>query len=112
MDIIKLNISRDKSFEAAAMPYRILIDGVEMAKLKNGKTISLNLSNSQMTLKIVMVGSSFSFHKIEKEVVLFTKYCRSGVVNCKIKTKYNWLGGLTFGLLQAVVRLELDVEYC
>ena len=112
MDRIILNISRDKAFVGAAMPYRIIINGKEMGKMKIGNNMSFDLPNIQSTLKVSMVGNSLTFHNIEKEVVLFPQCCKTGVVNCKIKTKFNWLGYLTLGLLQAVGRTELDIEYC
>lgn len=112
MEMIKLNISRDKSFVGAAMPYRIIINGKEMNKIKNGESLSFELPSIQSTLKVSMTGNSMTFHKIEKEVVLFPQYCKTGVINCRIKTKFNWLGCLTFGLFQAVGRMDLDIEYC
>lgn len=112
MKIIKLNISRDKAFVGAAMPYRIIINGKEMNKMKIGGSLSLELPCIQSTLKVSMVGNSMTFHNIEKEVLLFPQYCKNGVINCKIKTKFNWLGYLTLGLLQAIGRTVLDIEYC
>lgn len=112
METIKLNISRDKAFVGAAMPYRIIINGTEVGKLKIGGSMSYELQNSQSTLKVSMVGNSLTFHNIEKEAVLFPQYCKAGDINCKIRTKFNWLGYLTLGLLQAVGRTELDIEYC
>lgn len=112
MNTIKLNISRDKAFVGAAMPYRVIINGTEVGKIKIGGSMSCDIPNTQSTLKISMVGNSMTFHNIEKEVVLFPQYCKSGVINCKIVTKFNWLGYLTLGLLQAIGRTELDIEYC
>ena len=112
METIILNISRDKAFVGAAMPYRIVINGMEKGKIKIGNNMSLELPCNQSTLKVSMVGNSLSFHNIEKEVVLFPQYCKTGVINCRIKTKFNWLGYLTLGLLQAVGRTELEMEYC
>lgn len=112
MNTIKLNIIRDKAFVGAAMPYRVIINGVEKGKIKIGGSTSYEIPNNQSTLKISMVGNSLTFHNIEKEVVLFPQYCKTGVITCKIKTKFNWLGYLTLGLLQAVGRTELNIEYC
>ena len=112
MEKIIINISRDKAFVGAAMPYRIIINGIEKGKINIGKNMSFELENSQSTLKVSMVGNSLTFHNIEKEAVLFPQYCKAGVINCKIRTKFNWLGYLTLGLLQAIGRTELDIEYC
>lgn len=108
----KLHICRDKAFVGAAMPYRIIINGIETAKLAIGKSLFLEIPNEQSTLKVSMVGNSFTFHKIEKTVVLYPQYCKNDMINCKIKTKPNWVGCLTFGLLQAVGRVELEIDYC
>ena len=112
MSTITLNINRDKAFVGAAMPYRIIINGNEVGKIKIGKSITCELPNAQSSLKISMVGNSLTFHKIEKEIALFPQYCKTGVINCKIRTKFNWIGYLTFGLLQAIGRTELEIEYC
>lgn len=112
MKTVKLNIRRDKVFVGAAMPYRIVINGTEVGKMKIGSTMFYELPNTQSTLNVSMVGNSLTFHKIEKEIVLFPQYCKTDIINCNIKTKFNWLGFLTLGLLQAIGRMELDIEYC
>lgn len=112
MKTVKLKISRDKAIVGAAMPYRIVINGTEVGKMKIGDTMFYELPDTQSTLIVSMVGNSLTFHKIEKEIVLFPQYCKTGIISCNIKTKLNWLGFLTFGLLQAIGRTELDLEYC
>ena len=110
--MVKLNINRDKSIMGAAMPYRIMINGTELGKLNFGKSLSFELENVQSTLKVTMMGNSIVYHKVEKEVVLFPQYCKTGNINCRISTQCNWVGYLTLGLLQAVAKIELDIEYC
>ena len=112
MNIIKLNISRDKSFVGGAMPYRIIINGIVMGKMNIGDNMSLELPNTQSTLRVSMIGNSLTLHNVEKDVVLFPQYCKTGVIICRIRTKLNWVGFLTLGLLQAVGSLDLDIEYC
>ena len=112
MDTIKLNISREKAFVGAAMPYRVMINGKEVSKIKIGGKMSYEIPNAQSTLRFSMVGNSFTLHNIEKEIVLFPQYCKTGVINCAVKTKFNWLGYLTLGLLQAVGKIEIEVDYC
>ena len=111
MKNFKLHICRDRAFVGAAMPYRIIINGVETSKLGIGKSLVIEIPNTQSTLKVSMVGNSFIFHKIEKTVVLYPQYCNNDTVNCKIRTKLNWFGFLTLGLLQAVGRVELKIYY-
>ena len=91
MNNIKLIISRDKSFVGAAMPYRVIVNGRELCKMKIGDTMSFELPNIQMAIRVSMVGNSMTIHSIEKEMVLFPQYCKTGVVNCKIKTKIIYL---------------------
>lgn len=95
-----------------AMPYRIIVNGKEEAKLTIGKSLSLEIPKEQTTLKVSMVGNALTFHKIEKEIVIFPQYCKTNIVNCSITTKINWLGYLTLGLFQAMGRTEINVEYC
>lgn len=111
MEKIKLNIIRDKSFVGAAMPYRITINGIEVAKLAIGKSFSCEIQNAPSTLKVAMVGNSLTFHKIEKEIVLFPEYSNLGIINCRITTKFSWMGFLTLGLFQAVGKIEINVEH-
>lgn len=112
MKNLKLHIYRDKALVGAAMYYRVIINEVETGKLRIGKDMTLEIPNTQSTLKVSMVGNSFTFHKIEKSVVLYPQYCINGMINCKINTKLNWLGFLTLGLLQAIGRVELQIDYC
>lgn len=111
MNNIKLNVSRDKAFVGAAMPYRIIVNGEEIGKMKVGSSMSYEIPNVQSTLKVSMVGNSLTFHKVEKEVVLFPQYCKTGIIECWIRTKFNWLGFLTLGLFQAMGRTDLEIAY-
>ena len=111
MKTITLNVSRDKSLVGAGMSYRIFINDKEVAKLRIGKTFSCQLPGEQFTLRASMVGNALSFHKIGKEVVVFPEYSKSGVINCKLRTRQNWLGFLTLGMFQAIGRTEIEVLY-
>lgn len=111
MDTIKLNITREKAMVASAMPYSISLNNKNIGKLKNGQEMSYELPNTQSTLKVSMVGNFFTVHKLEKEVVLFPHYSKTAHITCKINTKINWLGLLTFGLFQAVGKIELNAIY-
>ena len=94
-----------------AMPYDVKIDGVKKATVKNGESTEIEIPNHNCVLLIDMVGNSMTLHKIRKEVVLFPEHSISGIVECEVNTSYNWLGGLTFGLLQATGRIELNINY-
>ena len=111
MKTITLNVSRDKSLVGAGMSYRIFINDKEVAKLRIGKTFSCQLPDEQFALRTSMVGNALSFHKIGKEVVVFPEYSKSGVINCKLRTRLNWLGFLTLGMFQAIGRTEIEVLY-
>lgn len=112
METIKLNIKRDNSMTGAAMPYRIIVNGKEEAKLTIGKNLSLEIPKEQIALKVSMVGNAMTFHRIGKEIVIFPQYCKTNIINCIITTKLNWFGMLTMGLFQAVGKTEISVEYC
>lgn len=111
MKTFKLNISRDKSYVGSAMAYRVYINNHEVDKIKVGKSITLDIDDSPTTIKVSMVGNAISFHRIEKEVVLFPEKCDSGIIDCLITTKPNWIGIFTYGLFQAVGRTELIINY-
>ena len=65
MKTVTLNIKREKAMVGAAMPYRIIFDGKELGKITIGKEISCEISNSQSTLEVSMVGNSLTIHKIK-----------------------------------------------
>ena len=111
MRTIQLNISRDKAYVAAAMGYRILIDNQEVGKIKIGQTMTLNIPDKPTSLKVSMVGNAMNIHRMEKEVVLFPEKSSSGIVECSINTKPNWLGILTSGFIQAVGQINLTINY-
>lgn len=112
MEQVELIVRRDKSFVAGAMPYRVYINGEEKAKITVGKEISLLIPNDDhMALKVSMFGNSMTFRGIEKEVVIYPKYSKNGEIICVISTKKNWLGIITFGIIQAVGKIELNIEY-
>ena len=110
MQNITLNITRKKSFVGAAMSYRVLLNGNEIAKVANGKSVSVQIPGAQATLMVSMVGNALTFHKIEKEVVLFPQPDTTQI-NCLIETKGNAFGILTSGLFAAVGKVELTVDY-
>lgn len=111
MEQLTLNIKRQSSFTGMAMPYRIYINGVEMATIKNGGSVSLQIPNQQSVLKVSMVGNSMTFHSVEKDVVIFPEYCKSNVINCEIVTNINWIGALSGGLFGAVGKLVININY-
>ena len=108
---LTLNITRQKNYVGAAMPYRIYIDGVEVATIKIGGRISLIIPNKQIMLKFSMVGNAMAFHKIEKEIIIFPEYCKTDTINCVISTKTDWIGILTGGLFKASGKADIDVQY-
>lgn len=111
METITLRVYRKKAFTGMAMPYAIKIDGVKKGTIKNGESMEIELPNHNCVLMVDMVGNSMTLHKLRKEVVLFPEYCSTGVIECEVDTKNNWLGGLTFGLLQAVGKTTLNINY-
>lgn len=111
MKSITLRVHRKKAFTTMAMPYAIKIDGEKKGTVKNGESVEIEIPNHNCVLMIDMVGNSMTLHKIRKELVLFPEHCTSGIIDCEIDTSYNWLGGLTFGLLQATGKMTLNINY-
>ncbi len=111
MDTITLRVHRKKAFTGMAMSYAIKIDGVKKGSLKNGESMEMVLPNQKCVLMVDMAGNSMTLHKLRKEVVVFPEYCSTGVIECEIDTKFNWFGGLTYGLLQAVGKISLNINY-
>lgn len=111
MSTITLRVIRKKAFTAMAMPFAVKIDGVKKGTVKNGETMEIEIPNHNCVLQIDMVGNSMTLHKIKKEVVLFPEHCTSGIIECEVNTSYNWLGGFTFGLLQATGKITLNINY-
>lgn len=111
METVKLIIKRQSSFVALAMPYRITVNGREMGKVSNGKTLTLEIPNQRSVMLVEMVGNSMNFHRMFKEAGIFPSYAQHGTVECTIRTKLNWVGFLTLGLAQAVGQIDIDVKY-
>ncbi|MBP9993663.1 MAG: hypothetical protein KBT67_01800 [bacterium] len=111
MNTITLRVHRKKAFTGMAMPYAIKIDGVKKGTVRNGGSMEIEIPNHNCVLMIDMVGNFLNLHKIREEVVLFPEHCTTGVIECEVETKYNPLGGLTLGLLQAVGKLSLNINY-
>lgn len=111
MDQITLNVKREKSFVAGAMPYLIKVDDKEVGKLRIGQDLSVTIPNAPVTLKVWMVGNGFTFHKIEKSVVLHPERCQRGIITCTIDTKSDALGVISMGLLKPVGSIEIKVDY-
>lgn len=111
MRTIKLNISRDKSFVGAAMAYRVYVNNQEVDKIKVGKSISLDIPDAPATIKVSMVGNAVTIHPIEKEKVIFPEKSVTGIIDCMITTKPNWLGIFTSGLFQAIGKTDLIISY-
>lgn len=111
MDTVKLNIRRAPAFVAAAMPYRVTLDGMEIARLSVGGTASVRIPVRQGILKVAMVGNSMTFHAIEKSVVLTPQKCKVGEIQCTINTKLNVGGFFSMGLGSRMGDLSIDVRY-
>lgn len=111
MNTITLRVHRKKAFTAMAMPFAVKIDGAKKGTVKNGESLEIEIPYQNCVLMIDMVGNSMALHKIKKEVVLFPEHCTSGIIECEVDTSYNWLGGLTFGLLQATGKITLNINY-
>ncbi len=111
METINLQITRKKSFVGCAMSYKILIDGVEKCRLRNGETTTLTIPKQQCVLGMSMVGNSLNFHKISREIVLFPSNSKTGTSKCEIVTSPKWTGIFTCGLFAPVGTVDLRITY-
>lgn len=110
MSTIKLHLIREKKFYGSMVPLTIHINGQEVAKIKNGESISLDIPNSRSVLKLNMAWNALVLHKTTKEAVLFTDYSY-GTIECLICLKPNWMGVITNGLFETHGRIELNIRY-
>lgn len=68
MDKYTLIITRDKAYVGRVMPYRIKIDGVEVAKISCGGEVVLEVPNRPFQLDFAMVGNSLNFHPVKASI--------------------------------------------
>lgn len=111
-DLIKVHFVRKKTWMAHAMKFRIIIDGNNVAEIKAGKEMTIDIPFQKIVpIKLSMKGNVWNIHKIEKEMVLFPEFCTNKTIECLVNTKTNWLGFISMGLLQAVCNIEVDLIY-
>lgn len=120
MNTIKLHLIRESTMIAAAVSYFIYLNDNEIARLSNGCDTTLDApANEKFYLTISTSGKKGStFQKITphmsmtmKKVLILPEYCKNGVVTCRIKTKMNLLGAVSFGILRPGSELEVNVNY-
>ncbi len=120
MDTIKLNIVREKNAWAAAVPYIVCFNDMEIAKLPNGRSLSLDVpADERFVLKFITSGRDGSVMKkitphsrlTEHTVMIHPEYCKNGSVSCVIKTRSNLIGMVSMGWLRPLVELEISVDY-
>lgn len=110
MDVTLL-IKRRKAYVASLVKYRIIINGKELCQLKDGGLFQTKVSANPTSLRVSVWGNSLAVHKMEKEILLWPQYCERGQINCVIKTKTNWIGLITIGLLAPQGNIDIGVDY-
>lgn len=93
-----LTITRDKAFVGRVMPYRIKIDGVEVAKISCGGEVILEVPNHPFQLDFEMVGNSLNFHPVKASIPV-EPIRSTGKMKCHLTTKPNWAGIIVSGVL-------------
>lgn len=76
-------------------------------KIKGGEIYVTEMANETTAV-------SFSFNaykKTQKQVVLFWKYSKTGVVECHCKACVDIFGVLTYGIFRSPLNLEVEVLY-
>lgn len=82
MEEIRLNISRDRAFVCAAMPYHITINNEKIGKIKSGGMMSLNIQNTQLTSGNALVFLDKSIEHIDdNDIVDILKLLSSQVID-------------------------------
>ncbi len=105
-----LTITRDKAYVGRVMPFRIKINGVEVAKISCGGEVILEVPNHPFQLDFEMVGNSMNFHPI-KESVSVEPIRSTGQMKCHLVTKPNWAGILVSGIFFPVGKLITQFTY-
>lgn len=125
MESIKLNIIHIKNRYGALIPfthmgpYIIYFNDIEIAKIPNGRRVSLDVpANKRFLLTISMIGLNSLMQKMTphsalsyKKVTIYPEYCKNGIVNCTIKTHINLIGTSSFGLLNPMWDLDVSIDY-
>lgn len=111
MATISLNVKRKSSYIGMVMPYKIMINGIERGRVNNGCECNIDIPSEQCVLGVALVGNSFTFHKMAKEIVLFPQNNKSGIIKCEIVTSPNLVGIFTLGIFGAIGSLQLKITY-
>lgn len=90
-----VTFNRTNSFVGAALPFKIIIDGQEVGKIKKGQTLTFNVTYGTHNLQLV-----FGFHKVDSTIVIGDN-SRNLVFKCYV----GW------GFFQGHVKLELINYY-
>lgn len=106
-----LKLTRDTSFCGIAMPYRILMDGVEVGRISVGKSLDLPMPARTFRLDIEMVGKSLTFHPVKTFVMIDPLKAESGIVKAHITTSPRWIHALTNGIWGPVGKAQVKVLY-
>lgn len=119
METIKLNIIRKKSYLGAIVPYIVFFNDIEIAKIPNGRQVSLDVpADKKFTLTISVLNNNSIVKKMNphsqlfsKKVMIHPEYCKNGVVNCIITTEANLIGTISLGWLRSMSELGVSIDY-
>lgn len=107
-----ITITRDRAYVGRVMPYRIKIDGREVAKISAGGETKIEVPDTPFNLEFSMVGNSMNFHPIKGNITVEPVRSATGQMKCHLTTKPNWLGILVGGgIFFPVGHLNIQFEY-
>lgn len=104
----QITVIREKAWVAAAMPYKISINGNQVQSLKIGQQFTIETPSEPFTLSVDMVGNSLNISKMKAEVKINPADHPSNIT-CLITTKLNWIGLITYSLAAPVGDIHINV---
>lgn len=108
---MKLVINRASSALSVAVPFKLKIDGRDFTKISNGCSTETVAPEKEFELNVTPLGNKLNLHKIESNVVIDPRQCKSGTITCTITPKMKKLGFLSGGFLGPMMEILVDVKY-
>ncbi len=93
MENIIVDVKRGVSYFGVLMPIRVLVDGIEVTRIKSGSSYQLELPVKKTNLTFSMVGNDFS-KKWITVVTINPEQCKKGYISCELTAKAKGFFGL------------------
>ncbi len=86
MESIIVDIKRKNAFIGVVMPIKVLLDGVEVTRIKSGGSFRLELPVKTANLTFSMVGNDFT-DGMNKVVLIEPEKCERGFVSIELSVR-------------------------